>query len=470
VVIFSLDGSCLISGGGEGNGNARVWESRTGKELEGFPQVHGGWIYRIALTQDGRTMASSGADSQMVLWNFATRRPKGDPFTRCDGNAPIAFSASGRWLANAGLDGVPRVWDLDSRQALLLRGHLGGLSSLAFSPDEHLLASGGADATVRVWDPKGRPDANLLAGHRQWVHTVAFSPDSKTLASVDYYQGLVKLWDVATRRWITDLPGMPGDQAAGGVSFSPDGKGIATFSYANKVLSLFDAISHNRLASWTNDFGGANVEFSPDSKLLALATGFALNPRLDSPSLAFWDLEHGRKIDWLSQAAPGAASARFSANGRLVAVGYHDGSVRLWDFSSGRKLAEFHKHSWSVPALAFSRDGAWLASAGYNDATVYNVATLKVAALLPTPAGNKSLAFAPDGKTLAVAGDDGAIRLWNLQTFQPALVLRKHLGAVTGVAFSADGRFMASSGAHFELRLWPAPSFHECEAELSSDK
>jgi len=309
----------------------------------------------------------------------------------------------------------------------------------------------------------GLPDKDQLKGHDHWVHQVAFSPDGKRLASVDFYEGLTKLWEVPSRRFITDLPGNPGDRSAGGAAFSPNGKLLVTSSYSGTVV-LWDTATLERRGALTNDFGCACLAFSPGSDVLAVATGFVPSRPNIPRSLAFWDITTSQKINRLAEAAHDAAAVSFSNDGRLVAVGYYDGWVRLWDWQTGRKIAEFQKHDGQVPTVAFSADDTLLASGGQNDEYVvlYSVAPARVLKVLEGHTGGvKSVAFAPDAKTLAAGGNDGMIRLWNLATHQPVLTLKKHSGAVNSVAFSRSGGFLASCGADADVRLWPAPSFEE---------
>ncbi|HYV31986.1 MAG TPA: WD40 repeat domain-containing serine/threonine protein kinase, partial [Candidatus Binatia bacterium] len=326
-VAFTPDGKALVSGGGGGNGNARVWDIATGKELPPFPELHKGWINYIAFSPDGRTLATCAADDRLILWDFADRRAKAPPL-RHGGNT-MAFSADGRLMASIGSDYVARVWDVASQQPVaLLRSLAPAWGGLAFTPDSTRIVSAGGDRKVRLWDAMGLPDKDQLKGHDHWVHQVSFSPDGKKLASVDFYEGLIKLWDVSSRRFITDLPGNPGDRSAGGAAFSPNGKLLVTSSYSGTVM-LWDTATLERRGVFTNDFGCACLAFSPGSDVLAVATGF-MSSRVNIPrSLAFWNITTSQKINRLTEAAHDAGAVSFSNDGRLVAVGYYDGWVRL---------------------------------------------------------------------------------------------------------------------------------------------
>ena len=155
----------------------------------------------------------------------------------------------------------------------------------------------------------------------------------------------------------------------------------------------------------------------------------------------------------------------FSRDGTLLASAGADGTVRLWDPATSRAVgAPLHASArHGVYGVAFSPDGKLLASAG-GDGTVrlWNLATRRPAgtplhASGPTTArwGVRAVAFSPGGTLLASAGADGTVRVWNLATRRQVKTFyaSKRYG-VFGVAFSPDGKLLASAGGDNTVRLW----------------
>ena len=155
-----------------------------------------------------------------------------------------------------------------------------------------------------------------------------------------------------------------------------------------------------------------------------------------------------------------------SANGSLLATSHRDGPVRLWNAKTRQLLHAFLGPSGSwVSSLAFSPTEPLLAAGdwGAGNIELYNTTTMKVVPL-PMKAHTQRvmwLAFSPDGRTLASAGEGGGLKLWRVAMRQVALSLKERSA---GIAFSRDGNFMVSCGAGDTLRLWPAATLEEPNA------
>ena len=164
---------------------------------------------------------------------------------------------------------------------------------------------------------------------------------------------------------------------------------------------------------------------------------------------------------------PGAIA--FSPDGKILAAantdrfGGTDGTITLWDAPTGRHIATLQGHTERIPAVAFSPDGATLATA-LRDGTIklWAVKTGKHTAIL-RGRGGWSIAYSPDGTTLASGLANGTVALSKVETGRRFAILRGHSKRVTSVAFSPDSTKLAVGSANFDnpshgvIKLWEIP-------------
>jgi WD40 repeat protein len=285
----------------------------------------------------------------------------------------------------------------------------GSAYAVAFSPDGKTIAiGGGADQSVlRIWDVAARKFTADLKGPEGFVWAVAFSPDGKLLASGGA-DSTARVWDLATGKEIAKFPDFA-DRVTG-VAFSPDGQTLAACSNDN-TAALFDLAGKKekfKLAKHTGQVRG--VAFAPDGKSLATVGKdnqvFFWNPDTGKPrvSIKFKEILY---------------SCAFTPDGKqlLVAGGEEfqgkDNSIKGIDTATKKAEVLFKGHTSSIWALSVAADGKTVASSGYHDETarLWDLENKTPKGVLKTGKDVFSVAISPDGQRLAV-GTAGSVTLY----------------------------------------------------------
>ncbi|MCA9290356.1 MAG: serine/threonine protein kinase [Phycisphaerales bacterium] len=335
-------------------------------------------------------------------------------------------------------------------------------SDVAIAPDGLTLAIGAYDGTIELWDLPSRTRRETLPLRGDGPAFVRFSPDGRLLAWSQRDQ--VGLWDVDAGRPRAASIGMPTMRAPW---FSADGRVVVFARQEN--LYRWDAPFDRPPSAGVLDPPWIRASavildaaFPSDGAVLALG--------LSNNVIELRDVATTKRIGLFAAHRSGVAFVGYRRDDEVLASGSSDGQVRLWDVA--RKQAETTRDGFvdAINAIAFSPDGASFACVDGVGKTirVLDSRTFAQRLEISDAHGDKAVvavAFSSDGATLATAGHDHMIRRWNAKTGARLNVLAGHTDWVQTVQFSPKGTTLASGAYDGTVHLWDAAS-GACPADL----
>lgn len=364
-VAISPDGRILATGGAQGS--VRLLDLETGKSQTGPPPVPGN-VYGLAFAPGGRDLAIA-SDAALIVWNSEAGKARFTITHKPLWYLPrLAFRPDGRLLLAVapGVNGV-RAWDAENGTEVSVPLPDEPAQALAFSPDGRLLALA-RGKEIEVWDAAGWRLLRRLAGHTLNVEALAFAPDGRLASASD--DRSIRVWDATTGREVIVLRGHTGGVTC--LEFASKGRRLVAGDKEMVVKvwdvtrdpqgHVFHATSGDQLGEWLS-----NLVFAADGRTLWVVreAGNVATERRGPYRLYQWDVAEphliGEKPLNLLAKIPGHAFRDFvfSADGSRLAASppLESGAIRVWDSASGAEIRTIATSASSVSAADLSADG-----------------------------------------------------------------------------------------------------------------
>jgi len=472
---LSPDGMMIVTGGA--SGNVMAWDL-AGNALFSIP--YGGTAFCMQFSPNGRYLAVGGESDQVMIVDVTTQQKVTNLVSDHHYVSNLVFSPDSRTLL-VGYErpkNVIKIWDTSTWKESATFSHVTervDYHDLVFSPDGRYLVVASTQDAVKFLDVATWQVVKEFQGHTRGTYQIAFSPDGALLVSA-CDDGSLRLWDVETGDTIKTIRGYRENIA---VDLSSDGTLIA-FSGQGEGVQV-----------WAVSPAAANSSPAPTPVPQAVAGALPITPDTVEEIELLRALEgHTGRVYGLD----------FSSDGRLLASGSWDGTIRLWDMETWQQVGLVNQDGqWQVffvpddahvasangtivdvasgeivhtlegrnPHVTFSPDGAWMALAGYN--APIDIWDVKAWQVVQTLAGHTDrvfgLAFSPDGRLLASGSGRGpsdvsdfVVKVWDIASGSEVHTLQGHSGDVHAVAFAPDGTLVASASTDNTVRVWDVQS------------
>ncbi|EUC53950.1 vegetative incompatibility protein HET-E-1, putative [Rhizoctonia solani AG-3 Rhs1AP] len=445
-VAFSPDVNRVASGTDDRNAIC-VWDIDSETPVFESHQCHQDSIESIIYSHDGAHIISGSKDCTICVWDAYSGQSVFAPLVGHTGYiTSLAISSNNTRIVSGSQDCTIRIWDMQNGRLVFdpITGH-SIVYSVAFSPNDSFIVSCSQDRTVRVWDSHTGQSFLSTSSLRNSVHSMAISPDS-TCVATGLSDGTIQIWDIISGKALYELS-TGSMYEVDTLAYSSDGTRIISHSRSEWILCLFDAqnttVPLNSLHGHTQPIN--SIDISPNGERIVSGS--------DDKTVCVWDPSTGQLVlgpltghmDWVH-------IVRYSPVGNRLLSCSSDGTLRQWDAQTGDCLEVNnpivdtstprypHDRSMFVSA-AYSPDGNLIAAISRSEYVCLWSSRTGERALRPMKGEGDGLSvqFSIDGAALLTGWQDGAVRIWDVQSGQLVSSTRSQdVRYLSAFAFSPD--------------------------------
>lgn len=457
-VAYSPDGKWIASGGGGERGHdVLIWNAATGERLYTLSGATES-IQNVAFSPDGRFLVASGLSTPVFVWDVQTRTIVHELPRNGASTYDFRFAADGQTLYTLDSEEHVLAWDLRQTKPSSRVLHEGGklLNEMALSQDGKQIIVTGDDGHFWMIPTNSKDRAKDIDGQMHRIHSVAYAPDDTFFLTGDLsHEGkyVVSVRDPRTGARTRTLEGQSDHIAA--LRISQDMRWIVSGSNGGRLVVWEAATGKIKLEGRSRQKDPIwFVGISPDGQRIAAAGR--------SRVIEIWDVDKGTTLLNASGHTGQVAEIAYSRDGAIIASGDSEGIVLVRDARTGAEKARFPRMEFGITTLAFSPDGRHLLAMAHGRAKFWD--TSSWAEVFRLEKGRMAaLRFSPDGKWLVASDESRIVRLIDARTGAEGKTfgeeqlgdnVRQNLMTPSSVAFTSDGQRMAVARWDQPVQVW----------------
>ena len=471
---------------GNQKGEIRLEDVNTGRLLKILQRRTGDRVFQLAFSPDGTMLVSNSDEKPLHLWDVTSGKLIKTLTQKPRLTSIIKFSNDGKTLACQTSSEKVELWDLDTQTRRVV---LDEMDVLAFSPDSKIVAGSNRKGEIKVWDPNtGNEMSSFNTKHINALHLLAYSSDTNTLVSG--HAKTIKVWD--TFNFTQQSDRISFDISPNALVFSPKDMtvtNVESFTHFRMTKGPKTVVENfsSKVSVWKTHTGDKLSELPVESRkgdgpepglkyntstssqydnVTFSKNGFMLAAVLNSDSASkdyrftihLWAIPFEKSHAILKGHTANINAIVLTPDGKTLASGSDDATIRIWDTSTGNQLLSLPSDKTRV--LAISVDGKILASSNHKNIKLWDISTAAQLKTLKLEDDYVTkLAISPDNSMLTSGNHDGRIRLWDIATGNALTIFNGHFDKVDALSFSSDGKTLASGSYDGAIFLWNLTSY-----------